>query len=360
LGRLLSDGQLSSVGAGGLLIGRTGELITDGTCFFTPVERLPVLPAWALDIRFVDEAFQTGLLRGSKVTGLRYLASDLKRCECDVDEYRFDTVARALIDAVEHRIEDDGAARLLRWQQLLHWLLEASSGARQVLPQLSIKVPTVGGGLRRATTCYLGPDYPRGQLVDRLYRQFGADEFVASPTTCGLDGLAISEAEEFLIAIGVSAIPRMEPLLAGDDYQRFIRATVDRLDYPRTVRDHLCASAAEVRAWVNSYSIEGLHLPDRWLALLKEGDATAIVAYLISSGAGMLVGGVDPHAKFNATVGSERVMRTDASVPIPNPTLFFLRETGWVPAADGKRRRPSEIMLSSQGVRVLRGVYQSV
>ena len=58
-----------------------------------------------------------------------------------------------------------------------------------------------------------------------------------------------------------------------------------------------------------------------------------------------------------ATVGTERSMRTDASVPILNPTLFFLRETGWVPAVDGKRHRPSEIMLSSQGVRVLQGVY---
>jgi len=58
-----------------------------------------------------------------------------------------------------------------------------------------------------------------------------------------------------------------------------------------------------------------------------------------------------------ATVGTERSMRPDASVPILNPTLFFLRETGWVPAVDGKRRRPSEIMLSSQGVRVLQGVY---
>ena len=226
---------------------------------------------------------------------------------------------------------------------------------QQALPLLTIKVPTVGGGLRRATTCYLGPDYPRGQLVHRLYQQFGVDEFVASPVACGIEGVALSDIEEFLIAIGVNAAPRMEPLWTGDDYQRFIRTTVDRLDYPRTVRDHLCQNAAEVREWVNSYSIEGLRLPDRWLMLLKEGDAAAIVAYLLSSGGGLLVGDIDPQAKFNATVGSERSMRTDASVPIANPTLFFLRETSWVPAADGKRRRPSEIMLSSQGVRVLRG-----
>jgi len=357
LGRLIAHGQFSGTGAGGLLIGTTGDLITTGTCFFTPVERLPTLPTWALNIRFVDEAFQSGLLRGSGATGLRFLASDLSRCDCHVDEYRFDTVARALIAEVEHSVEDDGAAKFQRWQELLHWLFDASSGARQALPQLSIKIPTVGGGLRRATACYLGPDYPRGQLVYRLYRQFGVDEFAASPAACGLAGVPLSEAEEFLIAIGVDAAPRMEPLRVGDDYHEFIRTTVDRLSYPRTVRDHLCANGAEVRGWVNSYSIEGLHLPDRWLTLMREGDGNAVVAYLLSSGAGLLVGDIDPQAKFTATVGSERSMRADASVPIPNPTLFYLRETAWVPDIDGERRRPSEIMLSAQGVRVLRGVY---
>ncbi len=357
LGRLLADGQLSVIGADGLLIGSTGNLITDGTCFFTPMESLPTLPPWASKIRFVDETFQTGLLGGSRATGLRFLASDVSRCKCEVDEYRFDTVARALIDEAEQGVADDGAARLQRWQQLLRWLFEASSGARQGMPLLAIKLPTVGGSLRRATSCYLGPDYPRGQHVYRLYHQFGVDEFTASQAACGLDGLGAADAEEFLMAIGVHAAPRMEPLKMGDDYQKFVDTTVDRLDYPRTVRDRLCQNPDDVRGWVKSHAIEGLRLPDRWIAILKEGDAASVVAYLLSSGASLLVGDTDPQAKFMATVGSERCMRADASVPIPNSMLFFLRETAWVPAADGMRRRPSEIMLSNQGVRVLRGVY---
>jgi hypothetical protein len=357
LGRLLADGQLVSMGAAGLLIDTEGNLVVDGNCFFTPVEKLPTRPAWASNIRFVDEAFQSGLLRGSTATGLRFLASDLSRCDCNVDEYRFDTVARALIDEVEKGVGEDGAAKLQRWQRLLRWLFDASSTARQALPLLSIKVPTHGGGLRRATSCYLGPDYPRGQVVWRLYQQFGIDEFAAAPTACGLDGAGLPDAEEFLVAIGVNASPRMEPLRVGADYQRFVRTVVDRLDYPRTIRDRSCASAAEVREWVSNHSVEGLRLPDRWLRLLTDGDGAAVVAYLLSSGAGLLVGDTDPQAMFMATVGTERSMRPDASVPILNPTLFFLRETGWVPAVDGKRRRPCEIMLSSQGVRVLQGVY---
>jgi hypothetical protein len=357
LGRLLSEGQLASVRAAGLLIDTDGNMVIEGNCFFTPVEKLPTLPAWATKIRFVDEAFQSGLLHGSKATGLRFLASDLSRCGCNVDEYRFDTVARALIDHVEEGVADDAVAKFQRWQQLLRWLFDASSTARQALPVLSIKVPTHRGGLRRATNCYLGPEYPRGQLVSRLYQGFGIDEFAAAPTTCGLDGVALHDAEEFLVAIGVHASPRLEALRGGADYERFVRTVVDRLDYPRTIRDRTCASAAEVREWVTNHSVEGLRVPDRWVKLLTEGDSAAVVAYLLSSGSGLLAGDTDHEATFTATVSNERSMRPDASVPILNPTLFFLRETGWIPAVDGARRRPSEIMLSSQGVRVLQGVY---
>jgi hypothetical protein len=261
LGRLLADGQLISIGASGLLMGADGKLISEGDCFFTPVEKLPILPLWAFNVRFVDEAFQAGLLRGSDAAGLRYLASDLSRAKCDVDEYRFDTVSRALINEVERGVQDDAVAKLGRWQQLLRWLFDASSNARQSLALLPIKLPTTNGGLRRATNCYLGPDYPTGELVYRLYRQFGLDEFVAAPGVCGFDGVALRDAEEFLVAIGTNASPRMEILQNDANYQRFKRAVIERLDYPRTIRDRLCANEREVREWISDYSIENLSYP---------------------------------------------------------------------------------------------------
>jgi hypothetical protein len=357
LGRLLAGGQLGSVGAEGLLVGADGNLIESGDSFFMPLEKLPPLPAWASNIWFVDEEFQDGLLRESKAGGLRGLASDVSRCGGDVDEYRFDTVARALIDQAEQGADADASTLLQRWRELLRWLFNASLGTRQVLPQLSIKVPTKRNNLRRATACYLGPDYGRGQIVWRLYEQFDQDEFVGTPVDCGLGDVATEDAEEFLIALGVNSAPRAEPFRSGNDYQRFEDTFVDRIDYPRTIRDRICHSTAELRGWCTSYTIAEMRLPDRWLKLLTDGDSVAVVAFLLSSGAIQLAEERDSQAKFQATVESERSYRLDSSVPIPNPMLYFLRETAWVPATDGKRRRPSEIMLSSQGVRVLRGVY---
>ena len=358
LGRLLRDSQLEEVGADGLLVGADGQLVVDGTCFFTPVEKLPMLPPWASNIRFVDEAFQEGLLRGSKAPGLRFLASDLTRCRSDVDEYRFDTVARALIDHVDHGIDGNAPATAQRWRQLLRWLFDASAGSNQVLPQIAIKVITTRGTLRRATTCYLGPDYPQGQVVWRLYQKFGQDEFVGSQSDNGLSGLATDDVENFLLALGIASTPRIKPFGPSADYSRFRETVVDRMDYPRTVRGQLCDNPRDVRKLCRDYEIEGVLVPDRWVQLITDGDPAAIAAYLLSSGSTMLADEIDTRARFAAKLSYEQKLWADPSLPIPNATLFLLRESAWVPGSDGRRRRPSEIMLSSQGVKVLRGVYE--
>lgn len=357
LGRLLVDGQLGQVGVNGLLIGSDGKLIGDSGCFFTPTEKLPALPSWASSIRFVDGEFQNGLLSGTKGSGLRFLAADLSRCYGEVDEYRFDTVARALIEQVEQGLEGDSVASVQRWRELLRWLFDASGGIQQVLPQLSIKVVTMRGTLRRATTCYLGQDYPRGQIVWRLYEKFGQDEFVGQASDNGLAGIAVDEVEKFLLALGVTGAPRLDQFRSGSDYKRFREAVVDHLDYPRTVRGHLCNTPDDLRQLCRNYEIGDIRVPDRWVQLLMERDPTAIAVYLLSMGGTLLAEEVDSEARFQARIGRERDLWKDPSVPIPNATLFFLRETAWVPAIDGRRRRPSEIMLSSQGVRLLGGVY---
>ncbi len=357
VGRLLAASQLSEVGADCLLIGDDGSIMNGGGCFFTPTDKLPAIPPWASSIRFVDEEFQNGLLRGSEANGLRSLAVDLDRLNCEVDEYRFETVARALIDQVEQGLDGDFASKAHRWSELLRWLFEASRGARQVLPQLNIKVITTRKTLQRATTCYLGPDYPRGQIVWRLYERFGQDEFVGQASDNGLGGLATEKAEGFLEALGVNAAPRFEQFRSGDDHQRFLQAVVDGLDYPRTVRGQQCKTPDDVRRLCREYMIDHSMVPDRWVRLLREGDATSIAAYLLSTGGALIAEEADSAAKFAAKIGNETKLWLDPSVPIPNATLFCLREVEWVPAADGKPRRPSGIMLSNQGVRILRGVY---
>jgi hypothetical protein len=88
-----------------------------------------------------------------------------------------------------------------------------------------------------------------------------------------------------------------------------------------------------------------------------EGNSTAIAAYLLSNGSVLLSREHELEAKFQTRIGSEQKLWDDPSIPIPNVMLFLLRESSWIPATDGRRLRPSEFMLSSQGIRIMRGIY---
>ncbi|NOZ22053.1 MAG: DUF3883 domain-containing protein [Planctomycetes bacterium] len=362
LGQLVDANQLRSIGVDGLLLERQGCPVAEGEeCFFTPTEELPPLPVWAQGVRFLDAAFQRALLHASGHSSLRGLAGELERNAAKVSEYRFDTVARAIISSLNSDKDLTDAERLQRWRDLLAWLLRASEGSRQVLPQLPVSVATAQGALKRATSLYLSERYPRGQIVARLYGPLNEDDFVANPEGLGLSEFDESEVEEFLIALGVRAMPRSAQLPAygqsSADHRAFCEFVVNSLPFPISVRSKLCESPSDVRSHCSSYQISGLSVPDRFLRILKEGDPVAVMAYLMSEQQTVLAAENIESACFQAMVGGERKHWDDHAVPIPNPVLHWLRETPWIPGQDGERHRPAEIMLSSAGLRVLPSVY---
>lgn len=359
VGQLMDANQLRSIGVNGLLLERKGSLVSETEeCFFNPTEKLPPLPAWARDVRFMDAAFQAALLQSSGTSTLRGLVGTLERNKAKVSEYRFDTVARAVISRLNADSEAGELEHQERWRELIPWLFHASEGSRQVLSQLAVNVITTKGSLKRATSCYLSDHYSGGKLVAKLYEPLHQDEFVASPRDLGLSGIETTQVEKFLVSLGVQAVPRDVPFRYVDDtYLSFREHVVDTLPFPISVRSRTCESPAEVRQYCCDYEITGLHAPDRFVTLLTKGDPVAIVAYLMSDGQMHLSNERADTATFEATVDWERKLRADHSVPIPNPVLFWLRETAWIPSEDGKKRRPAEIMLSSTGLRILPGVY---
>lgn len=357
VGKLMASQQLSQINARGMLIDDTGHCFDDGVYFFTPTERLPTLPEWVAGIRFVDPAFQIGLAHGAMLSGVRQLIAELTRCNCNIDEYRFETVARALIEEIGSAVEDSPETTSDKWRSLLRWIFHASTSARALLPSLPIKLLTTKGKLQRATSCYLSSAYPKGALVWRLYNGFERDEFVGPPEQCGLGEISATEAERFLLTIGVHYTPKLEPLREPTKLNQLANYVIDRLEYPRHVRECHVKSAKDLRLKFWRYSIDGLRVPDRWFELLVLSDREALVAYLLTSGSHLLQSETDIAGVFGARTGNELKDRKDSSIQIPNPVLFWLRETSWVPVADEPDRRPSEIMLSRQGAKVLQGVY---
>lgn len=354
LGKLLAAEQLGATGARGLLVDHSGSLIETQRAFFNPADALPELPAWASAISFVHPGFQAALMESSGRATLRSLAAELSQRGAEIDEYRFDSVARAMIAEVGAVEEDD---RIDRWRDLLRWLFNASAGSRQSLRELSIQLVTTDGRLRRANECYLGDSYSRGRLLARLYGPLGEDEFAGSPAQCGLAGFPLEDAESFLMASGAAGSPRTSSLGLGPHHAQFVEDLLAGLPYPVTIRGRLCDSKEQVDAVLTSYGVYGLRTPDRWIDVLEKADCAAVVAYALSPDSPIAQGEYDTAASFGATVDTEWKVRDEASIRVPNPVLWSLRRWPWVSAGDGTRLRPSQITLSSVAVQVLGGVF---
>jgi len=360
VGRLLNSNQLLSIGVGGLLMDQTEAIVDEAQrCLSTPAEVLPELPTWAREVHFLHPSFQNGMLETAGASSVRALVVSLDRNKGLVSEYRFETVARAVIGKIKTGDDVADSSVKEKWRNLFPWLLSASRNSRQALDQLPISVITTNGDLKRAGDCYLSNDYAQGELVWNLYKPVRETNFVTTPDQLGLAGFEDSEVEEFLLKLGVRSSPKLVDITKQTDakYQLFLEYVLDTLKYPVSVRGKRCESPEDVRQLCHRYQIAGLTAPEHFVRLLEEGNPEAVAAYLLSSGSGHLQSDQAGGATFMATIETERVLRPDEALPIPNLILHWLQNHAWIPGADGKNHRPSEVMLSGAGLRVLKGVY---
>ena len=358
-GKLIDANQLKNIGVNGLLLEKKGTLIGENEeCFFNPTSKLPPLPSWAKGVRFLDADFQTALFDHSSSTSLRGLVGTLENNKGSVSEYNFNTVARAVISRLNKEDEQEDRDDKKRWQELLPWLYKASDGSRHALPQLSIKVITTQGNLKRANSCYLSDHYPKGELISKLYKSFDQDEYVASPSGLNMENVSIKLVEKFLISLGVHAHPREVRFdRSNENYPRFLEHVIDTLAFPIPIRYNTFNTPVELRKYFSSYEITELSIPERFTEIVKLENPSALVAFLISDGQRHISNENATSAIFQAKTYDERRLWADPSVPIPNPVLTLLRETAWVPCTDGLKRKPSEIMLNNIGLRILNNIF---
>lgn len=354
VGHLISNDRLGRLPIGTMILDSSGAFLRDGAqCFFTPSVQLAGLPQWAGDIRFMHAEFQEGLQEGSNGSTMRGLSGLLEKRDANIDEYRLDTVTRALINRV-NRVGDSEKPRRIR--ELLRWLFEVSDGSPPTLAQVPIPILDQNEAIARPDECYLSEAYPNGELLSRLYRDVEATQFVASPPSLGLEDVAIDRAEAFVIHLGVRSSPRRKEL-RGEHLRGFTEKVIEELDYPTTVRNERCASVSEVRTLCREYSINNVMVPDAFIELVESADPTVLAAFFLTDGSSLVASGRADNACFIARLGREHKPRRDPSVPIPNPVVHYLRTSKWVTGDDGRRHRPSEIILSTAASRILKGLY---
>jgi hypothetical protein len=360
VGRLLARQKMSGVKIGDLLLDTEGRFVgSEDRCFLYPAAGVGLLdvPSWAASVRFLNPSFQTALARAAGGLSVRVLSDRLSQLGAIVEEYRLDTVARALIAQVSIGLDKSDHEQLqLRWKELLAWLYRASGDNREMLSRLPIHVIGKEGDLNLADKMYLGAGYPKGRVLERLYGSREEVRFVGSPDAIGLAGHSPLEVQSFLLALGVLARPRSGPLEGdwGGKYRTFM---LDSQSFPVAVRGIVCESAADIRSACRDFDVRELGVPERLPAVLAASDPAAVAAFFLGDGSHLLANELAEDATFYASISREWSRKPEPNVRVPNAVLWLLRAVAWIPCPDGMRRRPREIILSESGARLFAGVF---
>lgn len=354
VGKLLATERLGKFPVGSFILTSSESFLEpEQHCFLSPdAETFPV-PDWASDIQFVHAEFQRGLQSRATGSSVRALAGRLEARGARVDEYRLDTVVRALASRAR---QPKQPTRSQRTAELLEWLFRTTRGEPGQLTGVSIPVLTADGDVCAPEECYLGHDYPGGDLLLRIYSRIDGVQFVASPEQLGLGEEDASRIAIFLVLLGVNDKPKNVPLNHKQSSTLARRALVE-LEYPTFVREEECEDAAAALRLCKDIGVDESTLPEHFEEILEEADPTALVAFLLSEGQSYLASDTDEHGCFVARKGQERKPRDDRSVRIPNPAMLALRSTAWVPTEEGDRCTPGQVILSGAGSRLLRGLY---
>lgn len=354
VGRLLATERLGKLPLGAFILTARGTFIgPDEQCFFTPgVTPYPV-PAWAQDIQFVHPEFQRGLQSAAGASSIRALSGRLEAREARVDEYRLDTVVRALVARARQTDEHAQAGRV---QELLRWLFNTTKGEPGVLSGITVPIVGQSGHVIAPGDCYLGPEYPGGDMLHRLYSGIEGVQFSGSPNQVGLADVDARRVAEFLVALGVHHRPKTVSL-SHTESERLARKALEQHEYPGMVREEECVDLAAALYLCKDMGVEGATIPHHFERLLLEADAAGLIAFLLTDGQHFLASDIIEDGYFVARKSREQKMWSDRGIRIPNPVMLALRSTDWVPTVDGARCKPGQVILSGFAGRMLRGLY---
>ncbi len=363
IGPLLADDAVPSTPLPSVLRDETGAPIPAARTTFLPPENQPIsLPAWAgAQISVLHSDFAHALRVALKVSTVRDLRLNLRHAGYDVEEFRFETLARRLEEIAAEDTEISIEAKRARCQDVLRCLFDLARADKDLgVIKAAVRVVTTNGSLRRADDCYFGPDYEGHQLAYDLYRPFAQDEFVSSAIDLGLADKPLSQVVDFLKRLGVLDQPRYLTIGAHE----LSRNKLDGL------KEAALADAADLRAAFGigiqtpadvhrhfcGIKIDGIKLPDRFIDLLRQQEMEPLISFLAGPGAVLFMSEYALDAEFKAKPGP-RYQHRSYPIRIPNPVTLILRREEWVPCADGRRRRPSQIILHRLGSMILEGTF---
>jgi len=363
VGRLIRAGSIPSSPRPSLLMCSDGIVAGSQEPCFLPSERRAIsLPAWVTGFKFLDSDFVEGIRSILAVTTVRDTRYQLVSSGYEVLEFQSDNVARRLVaEASREEATKAPDHKVSIWRDVLSCLYSISP-TDQPFQKLSasVCVITTKGSVRQAEQCFMGPEYPRGRELFRLYGSLGEDEFTADPGTLGLSG-EIATVERFLESMGVktaASIDQATPQNLGYDiFIDVLDNALRRLAYPNNRFGRRVNDVAEARSVFSYFSgFENVPLLERLPNLIEKGDSASLASYLAKNAKHLVEREEYSEANLLAFRSREQYPRPYA-LTVPNVVLHLLRTKSWIPCEDGRRHRADEVMLSSRIHAALDGLF---
>lgn len=359
LGRLIRSRALPKTDPPRVLVadGHADPIEASRTAFLPAAEPQVPLPSWVSNFAVLDRDFAAGLRSGLAVATAREVRQHLADAGFAVEEYQLEGVGRLLVrEAAEAAGNEAVPPDLIRDILRVLYAMARSADSDGPIRIGGLQVPTIGGSVRRAADCYLGPAYPNGRLVFELYSGLGVDEFAAAPSELGLDASS-RDAETFLRRLGVAASPRYVAVKQAPS--GFAEAILNRLEYPNRVFGTEVADARTAAGLLRWIQFEGLSMPERFEQVLATSPSEAIIAWVIAEGRRHLSAGQRSSAILHAIQGQQYKTRPYAAVEVPDLVDYLLRSTPWVTCTDGERHPPRRVFISRVGQRALASTFKT-
>jgi hypothetical protein len=363
VGMLLVDSAMPRSPLPSVLRDEVGAPVPANRTTFLPPENQAVsLPSWAreqISVLHSDFADAVRIVLG--ISTVRDLRMSLRLAGYDFEEFRFETLARRLEEIAAQDPEVSIESKRDRCRDVLRCLFDLARADKDLgVIKVPVRVITTNGSLRRADECYFGPDYEGQRLAYDLYRPFEQDEFVSSASDLGLADKPLSQVVDFLKRLGVLDQPRSQNI-AAHEFSRNKLGALEQAALADAADLHAAfgieiQTPADVRQHFCGIKIDGIKLPDRFVDLLRQREMEPLISFLAGPGAVLFMSDYAEDAEFKAKPGP-RYQHRSYPIRIPNPVTFILRREEWVPCGDGRRRRPSQIILHRLGSMILEGTF---
>lgn len=342
--KLMEKGIIANKIPPELLIDEKGVPIpADVRALLPPEGKTFSLPEWVPQ-RILNSELATLLKEKFKLTRVRDLVSKLR--VFNLQEYSMAALVSSIIAETNKRVKGEPDKELTLRQEMLQVIWTLYSGQKSedipIFPEtINIILPTRKGSFEPANSLYLGKEYPNGELLEYFY---GALEgpFVGNPNQLGLQS-NVHEIKSFLCWLGVAELPRVVRIEL--QHGTFLNNILEGIKYPAKFT-HVSGDVIinnKNEAKINNPRLINISMIDRLEKVLKTADPHAIIAWIVRNYeklSSWRTSG-DVNAKLIVKAPYKQYNRELKGQVLPSYSLWLLRNTKWLPLANGEKQSPS-------------------